>query len=204
MKKYTQTGTRELIKQFRAHGVGLLLCAQWRDPSQWLYYAIDNGAYSAFVNDVEWSPVPFLRILEKARKHDVRPDFVVCPDIVAAGKRSLDFSMKWIEVLPSELDYYLAVQDGVEVSDVVPLIGRFKGIFVGGTKDWKFATGESWAKFCSDHDLGCHIGRVGPMDRILWAERIGATSIDSTTWVQSSRGMRHIEHSEKQQILEVI
>ena len=58
------------------------------------------------------------------------------------------------------------------------------GIFVGGSMDWKLRTMGQWAKLAHHLGLQCHVGRVGPVSRMLLAEYSGADSIDSTTWVQ--------------------
>lgn len=203
MKRYTSTGARETIAMCREHDIGLLMVHQWRDPSKWPYYAIDNGAYSAWANDREWDPSMFLHLVGKCVEYPVQPDFVVVPDIVAGGIGSLEFSLGWLERLPEGLPYYLAVQDGMVPRNVRPYMDDFAGIFVGGTTEWKMSTAEEWAAFAKRHGKGCHIGRIGTAWRILWARRIGATSIDSTTWVQSKRGWKHIPRSEMQRTLEI-
>jgi len=74
---------------------------------------------------------------------------------------------------------YLAVQDGMTTDDLLPFIPKLAGLFVGGTLEWKVATGESWVAFAHAHGLLAHIGRCGATDRIGWAKRINADSIDS-------------------------
>jgi hypothetical protein len=107
------------------------------------------------------------------------PDFVVVPDLVAGGLASLTWSAFWRDSVPGEFRAYLAVQDGMTATDVVPHLARYDGIFIGGSLRWKLATGGAWAEVARRHGLGCHIGRVGTAARVHWARSIGATSIDS-------------------------
>ena len=115
------------------------------------------------------------------------PDFIVLPDLVARGRESLRFSMDYapggrLEPLggyaPAPL--YLAVQDGITPGEVaVAAHGLIGGLFVGGSLEWKLRTAERWCEVA--HGLGwkCHVGRVGTVDRLRWARRIGADSVDS-------------------------
>lgn len=75
------------------------------------------------------------------------PDFVVVPDIVGEGTKSLERSVQWMDHLENNYPYnkyYLAVQDGMSFFMVETLIKKrlFDGIFVGGTKPWKYKDGE--------------------------------------------------------------
>jgi hypothetical protein len=168
------------------------------------YYALDNGAYSAWSNGREWDEEHFLKILVRAMVAIRQPDFVVVPDQVAAGGDSLRFSVKWIKRLPEfpGTRYMLAVQDGMEEEEVHNALKKwdFGGLFVGGTMGWKLKTSPQWVDLAHHHHMPCHIGRIGPWHRILWAARIGADSIDSTTWVQQDR-LHHITDAKMQQTL---
>ena len=83
----------------------------------------------------------------------------------------------------------------MEIADVVDIIKDFDGIFVGGTVKWKISTGENWVKLAHKTNIPCHIGRVGIFKRIVWAKRIGADSIDSTSFVRNPGGFRRLESS---------
>lgn len=147
-------------------------------------YFQDNGAYSAWNNKTSFDHTAFLRSLDKFPN----PDFVVLPDIVEGGLESLKFSIKWLDIidfLGYKRNFYLAVQDGVEEEDIPKwLLERIKGIFVGGSMDWKHDTGEAWVRFAHRHGLKCHIGRVGVLKYVMWAFRIGADSIDSANFAR--------------------
>jgi hypothetical protein len=64
-------------------------------------------------------------------------------------------------------------------------------IFVGGTMEWKMATMGYWARFAHERGMDCHVGRIGTVERMMIADREGADSIDSTTWVQRNGSLRH-------------
>ena len=174
----------------RKEGLKMFL-SRWRDPKDFSY-ALDNGAYSAWVNGNEFDAEAFLKIVSKADECDRKPDFVICPDIVGAGVTSLEFSLQWLEDLPRD-DYYLAVQDGMKVSDVEPHINKFKGLFVGGTMDWKLRSSARWIQLAHNHKKKCHIARVGTLPRLMWAKTLEADSVDSTTFIQRPGNLKRIE-----------
>ena len=173
----------------RAHmvekGYGVLFTAQYRSPDRYLYYCLDNGAYGAWSSGKPYDSEPFIHALEKCLKHEKQPDISVIPDIVAGGIESLKYSMDWLTTLPRGGRYYLAVQDGMKPHDIECRLEGVSGLFVGGTLDWKIKMGETWVKYAHTKGLNCHIGRAGTLDRILWASRIGADSIDSMSWARN-------------------
>lgn len=202
MKVYVGDGVMKYIPWMAENGFGALFVSQYRNVNNYPYYSLDNGAYSAFANSREWDPARFLRLLGRSMKEIIPPDFVVCPDKVAKGLESLEFSLSWLDKLPEGPRYFLAVQDGMERPDVEPSLKRFDGLFVGGSMDWKMETAEGWVNLAHAHNKPCHIGRIGPWYRILWANRINADSIDSTTWVREDRRY-HIEYAKTQEVLAV-
>ena len=196
MRLYTAGGSRANRKACAELGVGLMMCDGWRDPSEYPYFAVDNGAYSAWSQGRAWNPAPFLAILHRCAERDRRPDFAVLPDIVGGGYESLKRSHYW-RIVRDELfpgfRWALAVQDGMTPESVhgFAIPGQVSTIFVGGTMEWKLATMEQWAEFAHRRGLECHVGRMGTVERMLMAERAGADSIDSTTWVQRNGCLRH-------------
>ena len=173
----------------------------------WRYWALDNGAYKAYTDNTEFDEDRFLKtVYEKVPKSDMKPDFIVVPDIVGGGKESLGFSLHWYNRLRglSKYNWYLAVQDGMEIDEVEKVIDKFGGIFVGGTVKWKVKTGEEWVKLAHAHNLPCHIGRVGVFRRIIWARRINADSIDSTSFIWKPNGFEILDSAKAQTLLEII
>jgi hypothetical protein len=183
-------GAKRHHEFMRKHSIAMMhLANSWRNPIDGLKYSVDNGAFHAWANNKPFNEAAFLKTLDRVDSLSRKPEFVVCPDIVAGGLKSLEFSMKWLKERPRD-DYYLAVQDGMNIYDVEPIINLFKGLFVGGSMDWKLATGGDWVKLAHKHGLKCHIGRVGTFRRLLWAKRIGADSVDSSTFAQGNPDMR--------------
>lgn len=188
MKLYTSTGTIKIRDQCNEYGVGLLMVNTWRDPDKWPFFAVDNGCYSAYSRNEEWEPQRFIGILSRMRRESRMPDFVVIPDKVA-DPGSMAFSDSWATALRASFPgfpYYLAVQDGMSEEDVVAFHEKhgISGLFVGGSTEWKLETMGKWSQLAHSLGLECHVGRIGPVNRMLLAEYSGADSIDSTTWVQ--------------------
>ena len=195
------TGSKEMLEYMWEKDYGLLLNPlSWRygNGVPWSYWALDNGAYKSYTDNTEFDEGIFLKtIYEKLPKAKLPPDFIVVPDKVGGGLKSLEFSLNWHSKLKQmdEHNWFLAVQDGMEIADVVDIIKDFDGIFVGGTVKWKISTGENWVKLAHKTNIPCHIGRVGIFKRIVWAKRIGADSIDSTSFVRNPGGFRRLESS---------
>jgi len=193
MQLYTSTGTRKLIEKCNARNIGLLMVDNWRDPNKWPFFAVDNGCFAAWHRQEEWNPAPFLNILTKCKQIGHDPEFIVVPDM-PLSEQSLDFSKIWLPVLKHKypsFPRYLAVQDGMTSEDVKPLISEISGIFIGGSMEWKMDTMKAWVEFAHAEGLQCHVGRIGPIQRMLICELAGADSIDSTTWVQNKGGIDH-------------
>jgi hypothetical protein len=178
-----QTRDPRVIAILAEHGVGECtvrgeLLSRKRDP--WFY---DNGAFRDWQAGKEFNSIRFVRDMRRIRYSNGvngAPDFVVLPDIVAAGERSLAFSSLWwhdVEGLPA----YLAVQDGMTSDSVRAWLddNTCAGLFVGGSLEWKLETAASWVALAHELGMRCHVGRVGIPERIRWAAEIGADSIDS-------------------------
>lgn len=125
------------------------------------------------------------------------PDFVVLPDIVSGGDESLCYSREWYSYLSDvfpEHKYYLAVQDDMDADEVeVDLTsGMYQGIFVGGTKKWKYETSEMWTKLAHKYGRKCHLGGIGTRKSILWAKSINADSVDSGISMIHTRHLREV------------
>lgn len=194
MKAYTgQTRADGLVQRLVAAGIGECtvrgeLKSRKRDP--WFY---DNGAFRDWQAGRAFNGVQFDRDMRRIRwGTDALPDFVVVPDLVARGEESLAFSRYHRDdiAVPGDERHapcYLAVQDGMTVERVRDYLAEVKrddghdyaGIFVGGSLPWKLDTAASWCAFAHETDRLCHVGRVGPPDRVRWARSIGADSIDS-------------------------
>ena len=154
-------------------------------------FVYDNGAYSSYVQNKPFDEKSFLKSLKKTIEYKEYCDFAVIPDIVAGGLKSLEFSMDWFRRLPRQLKWYLPIQDGM-LFEHIEKLGGFDGLFIGGTKEWKYKYAESWVKYAHNRRLKCHIGRVGTERKVLWAEHIGADSIDSSNFAQNKIHWRQL------------
>ena len=176
-----QTRSRQLIAKLSALGFGE--CTQPREwPPRRHPWFLDNAAFSAWRLGRPFDDAAFSSALLKVAADGRWLDFGVCPDIVAGGLASLAFSLDWRTRCESALPgqrWYLAAQDGMEAHDVDAHIANFAGIFVGGSLPWKLRRAAEWVEYAHRRGVQCHIGRVGTEDRVRWARRIGADSIDS-------------------------
>jgi len=187
MKVYVgNEGRIQALSYLAQMGYGVLITAKYNDPDRFPYYCLDNGAYGAWRSGRKYDPKPFEASLKRFLEHERKPDFAVIPDIVAGGIKSLEHSISWLDKLPKEGQYYLAVQDGMTLDDLDDIsLKRIHGLFVGGTLKWKIKTGELWVKYAHSKNIRCHIGRAGTFNRIIWASRINADSIDSMSWARN-------------------
>jgi len=147
--------------------------------------ALDNGAFS----ERGFDEYLFTKRLSECKQKRIPLEFVVCPDIVAGGIRSLTFSRYWQTRLSVYDNLYLAVQDGMPYT--IDLEG-YAGVFVGGSVKWKWQTAPTWVFVADRAGLKTHIGQVGTADRLKWADEIGADSVDSTNFERNS-SWHHIE-----------
>lgn len=191
MKIYTGITGGEKLKTVIEYGLGTMISpSPTRQPSAGLKEtscALDNGAFRCWQRGYPFMESHFLRCLNKCYEIGIDLDFIVCPDIVTGGLDSLDFSMEYSTTkLKTARNLALAVQDGMEDWQVAQhRFDNFTHIFVGGTVDWKWNTAETWVGFAHERGLKCHIGRCGTIDRLMYAESIGADSVDSTSFARN-------------------
>ena len=187
----SRTGTKRNLDALRAAGWRLMISATGVHRTEGFRYAIDNGAWTAFVQRTQWDKGSFLALLEA---HGEDADFVVAPDIVAGGLASLRLSEYW---LPRLVKYghrrLIPVQDGMTVADTRPLVGRDVGIFVGGTTDFKVDTMGRWADLARERDSYCHVGRVNSEIRIRMCGRHGVDSFDGSSASRYAVTLRALE-----------
>lgn len=155
-------------------------------------FALDNGAFIAHTSGRAFDGESFVRAVKRCVPYS--PDFIVIPDIVRGGLDSLQMSLDWIpqlRQLAPHIPLALVVQDGMEPHHIEPHLELFEILFVGGGRDWKYKTGESWVKFFNARESRpVHIGGIGSASGVRWAKSIGATSIDSTGPLWSQPAMK--------------
>jgi len=181
---------------FRDLGMGIVFTPRAnRTPLDGIPWILDNGAFGAWIRKTKFDGYRFLRSMRLIPKNRL-PDFIVIPDIVAGGKKSLDFSLRWIGRMPFKIPKYLAVQDGMGANDIWPLLESIQdgidGLFVGGTMKWKLYTAKFWIELAHEYRRSAHIGRCGPLERIQWAQKIKADSVDSGSWARNGDWRRNL------------
>lgn len=151
----------------------------WRKPPSWMPYALDNGAYGAWVNKKEWDEHKFFDLLEKAR-NSTFPLWVVVPDVVTNRDATIERWHAYYPMVQKILPFTplaFAVQDGMTPEDVP---SNADIVFVGGSFEWKWDTVEMWTKAFPR----VHVARVNS-ERLLWkADLAGAMSVDGTGWLR--------------------
>lgn len=200
MKAYVgQTRASELIRELEAAGVGECTTRGTLPPRRGRSWFYDNGAFEDFRAGQPFDYLQFSRDMRAIRlwqdaegipagrprggQRLEAPDFIVIPDLVAGGAKSLEFSEEHlIDCRPTKAPLYVAVQDGMSSAQVARFVRRHKlqGLFVGGSLEWKLETGGAWCALGRELGLPVHVGRVGTFERVLWAHEIGAASIDSS------------------------
>jgi hypothetical protein len=159
--------------------------SKWAIPPKWMPYAIDNGAYGAFLRKEPWKPEPFFYLMRRAKEVH-KPLWIVVPDVVGDAEATIiqwhEFSGQVREYSPN-VPLAFAVQDGMTPYHVPTGVDV---IFVGGSTEWKWRNLRLW----TDNFPRVHVGRVNG-ERLLWAAHdAGAESCDGTGWMR--RGEKRI------------
>jgi hypothetical protein len=136
-------------------------------------FAIDNGAYSAFLNKTEWDEVLFWETIRQFQ--DKKPSFIVCPDIVANKKATLDLWEKYSATIRAIAPVAFVFTDGMDILDI-PNDADF--VFIGGTTAFK----EFAITLIPKIKQPTHVGRVNYHGRLWKSFNYGAVSCDGTGW----------------------
>jgi len=188
MKLYASwTGTKKNLTALRTNGWALLMSPDtlfrcknktaplWPDGTP-APYVLDNGAWGCHQRGEPFDEDAFMwaygRIADNA-------EWIVAPDIVGGGLASLDLTKSWLDELTHPL-ILIAVQDGMGPSDVLPLMSPGRGLFLGGSTEWKLRTLVQWGNFA--RRVGCyfHVARVNTIKRFKACQHAGADSIDGS------------------------
>lgn len=185
----SRTGSARNLAALRRRGWRLMISAAGRLRDEGFPYALDNGAWHAYQQHRlgrRASPVLDLVLFAVAlARFGARADFVVLPDLVAAGLASLALSLEWMpRVLDATERALVPVQDGMVTSDVRGYLGPRVGIFVGG-----------------GHRVeACHaagVGRARARGRLLPARRPGEHGApDRALFLRRRRLVRRVERQQ--------
>ena len=144
----------------------------------WIFYALDNDAFAAWTKGEPWDAAAFFEMLQETKLQPVKPLWVIVPDVVGDLKATKSNWKKYAgKVAEFGWPLAFAVQDGMKRDDV-PTDADV--VFVGGSdqQNWKWRTAHYWC----DHFERVHIGRVNSIRRVRYSERIGAESVDGSSW----------------------
>ena len=149
-------------------------------PFPHLPYALDNGAFAAWTNGLEWDRHQFLDHLDRAEFHAKaghRAEWVVAPDVVTDAEATLEMWPYWHQkISQAGLLPALAVQDGMRPEELAQITPLPEVVFVGGSTEWKWLWVDRW---CRSFDR-VHIGRVNTYRWLIRAHQAGAESCDGT------------------------
>jgi hypothetical protein len=152
-------------------------------------WAVDNDGFSR--QDWPWRPADgdepvddYERMLYDLR--GLRPLFVTCPDEWKNTERTFELWQEWAPmILRYGLPPALCLQDGMTADDIP--WGVVSALFLGGSDEYR-ATPEVHRIFRLAREnhrrIHLHVGRISGMERIEWASRLGAHSVDGTKWAR--------------------
>ncbi len=165
-----------------------------------LPYMVDNGAWGCSQRGIEWDGNLFLNYLGKWGSS---ADMVVLPDIVSGGGKSLELSVRWIDVVQAfGSPILLAVQDGMSEEDVRPILLRHNvGLFVGGSTEWKLKTLPLWGRIAREVGCWAHAARVNTAKRVKACQLAGMNSFDGTTVTKWPSTIRLVDNARRQTCL---
>jgi len=171
------TRSRKIVAVLRELGWGRIWIDQIPTPYPGERWGFDNGAFRDWTNGRAFDETAFWHHLNRAYQVG-NPHMAIVPDLVTQGEKSLDFSLSWLPRLPVDWPWYLAVQDGMRISDVELLLPQFAGLFLGGSSRFK-GTAYYWCELAHKHGRLFHYGRAGIKRKVLHAIEVGADSADS-------------------------
>jgi len=175
----SRTGTRRNLAAMRAVDWRLILSPAGVLRTEGMKFSLDNGAWSCFQQGRAFDDRAFMLAVEKVGEE---ADWIVLPDIVMGGKRSLDLSLAWLERLRGlPTPVLIAVQNGVHPDDVRSFLSPSVGIFVGGDTGWKEGTAIEWGTVARKRNCYLHVGRVNSARRIAICAAAGANSYDGSS-----------------------
>lgn len=135
-------------------------------------FAIDNGAFSGFDRD------GFAALLNREEPNRERCLFVTVPDVVAAGRRTLEI-WRYRHSIVRNWPLALVAQDGME--DLEIPWGEMDAVFIGGGDPWKDSKASldivKTAKTLGKH---VHVGRINTAKRFKLFADVGADTCDGS------------------------
>lgn len=142
----------------------------------WLPYALDNGAYGAFMRKESFNGDAFIKHCDLAAQMSQSPLWIVVPDSVGDKKLTIEMWPEW----SARLQLYgwplaFAAQDGMTPRDVPE---NASIVFIGGSTQWKR---DNIKIFC-DAFKRVHVGRINTRKWLWYCHQCGVESVDGTGW----------------------
>lgn len=190
----SRTGTRRNLAALRTAGWRLMVSARGVLRDEGFRYALDNGAWTAHQLGEPFDVAAFERAVDLM---GYGADFIVLPDIVAGGMDSLKLSLSWMDRL-REFRTLIPVQDGMSPRDVGDHVSTTRGIFVGGSTEWKLSTMEMWGRCAAEWRCWLHVGRVNSVKRVALCASAGATSFDGSSVTRYAVTLPKLDNSRRQ------
>ena len=194
MRIYTGNSNGKKLDQVKRLDMGVMIASTTSNYTDKVFRevpcALDNGAFQCWKRGYPFMEEYFLKTLDKCYTLGISLDFIVCPDKVAGGLKSLDYSMKWATGrLATCGRLALVVQDGMKPTHLSCKTYQdpFTHIFIGGMPEWKWATAPEWVQFAHQHNKKCHIGQCGTLQNLQYAKEVGADSVDGTNIARNDK-----------------
>ncbi len=167
----------------------------YRTPSP-LPYGLDNGAWGCHTKGLPFDVAGFERVLQD---HGSNADWIVLPDIVGGGLKSLEMSESWLPRLePIGRPMLLPVQDGMVADDVRSMVSGRVGLFLGGSTEWKLKTMSMWGELAREAGCYFHVARVNSVKRIRLCQNAGADSFDGSSPTRFRKTLRGLDLGRRQ------
>lgn len=154
------------------------------EPRKAIPYALDNGAFIAWVKETPFDDDAFRAHVKRFALGRLKPRWILVPDVVTDAIRTIASWHKWEEELRAyALPLAMAVQDGMMWHDVPKSADL---VFVGGSTEWKWKTLPMWAR----HFPRVHVGRVNSNEKLWVCHDFGCESCDGTGWFRGDKNQR--------------
>tara|TARA_R100001594_G_C3999262_1_gene254310 strand:- start:500 stop:988 length:489 start_codon:yes stop_codon:yes gene_type:complete len=158
---------------------------------------LDNGAWGCHQRGEPFNEQAFIWAYNRI---GAEAEWVVAPDIVAGGLKSLELTKRWLPQLKHD-KVLIAVQDGMVPSDVDDMMSDNNGVFLGGSTEYKMESMNMWGRYCLSRNLHFHVARVNTISRLRACQASGAHSIDGSSSSRFSVNANILPSAARQQSL---
>lgn len=195
----SRTGTKRNLAALKKYGWGLMVSrgGVWRTEG-FTRVVGDNGAWRDFQEDKPFDEEEYIRFLDWVKYQPIAFEWLVLPDIVAGGLKSLKLSLKYLDLCASVAPLVLLpVQDGMRTTHIKPYVDHKVGVFLGGSTEWKLQTMCKWGQFCAENEIYYHVARVNSIRRMFLAIESGASSVDGSSASRYAKSLPKLARASK-------